>query len=57
MKQHFVLLGPLGGLLTKDFITGIPTEPFLGVVHLAWSTFFRRHYFQGFPPSHCLSDI
>jgi hypothetical protein len=39
MKQHFVFLGPPGYLLPKDVITGIPTELFLGVVHLAWSIF------------------
>jgi hypothetical protein len=39
MKQHFVLHGPPGCLLPKDFTTSILTELFLGVVHLAWSIF------------------
>jgi len=41
LKQHFIFLEPPGGLLTKDVLAGTPTEPFLGVVHLARSIVSR----------------
>ena len=34
MKQCLILPEPPGGLITKDAMTGTPTEPFVGVVHL-----------------------
>ena len=36
LKQWFVSLGPLGGLLCKGIITGIPTESFLCVESPSW---------------------
>ena len=41
MKQRFVSLGPLCCLHRKDVITGISTEPFSGIVHLAGSMVSR----------------
>ena len=41
MKQRFVSLGPLCCLHCKDVITGISTEPFSGIVHLAGSIVSR----------------
>ena len=41
MKQWFVSLGPLCCLHCKDVITGISTEPFSGIVHLAGSMVSR----------------
>ena len=34
LKQRFILPEPPGGLITKGAMTGTPTKPFVGVVHL-----------------------
>ena len=34
LKQRFILPEPPGGLITKDAMTGTPTESFVVVVHL-----------------------